>query len=182
MPVITLVVFMGAWLASSNIGDWIVLLIFGVVGYVMKQGAVPRPPMVLGFVIGPIMENALFITTNAYDGLSWLGRPICLVIGLLIVVSIVAGVRQKARHPDGKRILVEFGRADPTMSLLAVGMLLAFSILRTGTYLLVGRRCGSDPDANVRPSDLHVPVGPPAKRSRDPAIACERPGCLLDQN
>ena len=36
---ITLFVFMGAWLATSNLGDWIVLLIFGLVGYVMKQGA-----------------------------------------------------------------------------------------------------------------------------------------------
>ena len=128
VPVITLFVFMGAWLASSNIGDWLVLMIFGVVGYVMKQGAVPRPPMVLGFVIGPIMENALFITTNAYDGLSWLGRPICLAIGVLVVVSIVAGARRKVRHAEGRRILIEFGRADPTMSLIAVGMLLAFSI------------------------------------------------------
>ena len=128
VPVITLFVFMGAWLASSNIGDWIVLMIFGVVGYVMKQGAVPRPPMVLGFVIGPIMENALFITTNAYDGLSWFGRPICLAIGVLVVVSIFAGARRKVRHAEGRRILIEFGRADPTMSLVAVGMLLALSI------------------------------------------------------
>ena len=48
---------MGAWLANSSMGDWIVLLVFGGVGYLMKKGGVPRPPLVLGFVIGPIMEK-----------------------------------------------------------------------------------------------------------------------------
>ena len=129
VPAITLFVFMGAWLASSNLGDWITLLIFGLVGYVMKQGGVPRPPMVLGFVIGPIMENALFITTSAHDGLSWLGRPICLIIGALILLSIVFAIRrQKRRKPDDTRIVADLGRADPTMSMVAVGFLLAVAV------------------------------------------------------
>ena len=129
VPAITLFVFMGAWLATSNLGDWIVLLIFGLVGYVMKQGGVPRPPMVLGFVIGPIMENALFITNSAHEGLSWLGRPICLIIGALIVLSIVFAVRrQKKRKPDDTRIVADLGRTDPTMSLVAMGLLLAVAV------------------------------------------------------
>ena len=128
VPVVTLFVFLGAWTSSSNIGDWIVLMIFGVVGYVMKKGAVPRPPMVLGFVIGPIMENALFITSHAYDGLSWLARPACMAIGVLIVVSIATGIRRNAEHATARRIMIESRRSDPTMSLVAVGMLLALSI------------------------------------------------------
>ncbi len=128
VPVVTLFVFMGAWIANSNIGDWVALMIFGLVGYVLKKGDVPRPPMVLGFVIGPIMENALFITTHAYDGLSWLGRPVCMVIGLLIVVSIVAGNRRNAGHAKSHRLVIEAARVDPTMSVAAVGMLLALSI------------------------------------------------------
>ena len=48
VPVVAIFVFLGAWTSSSNIGDWIALMIFGVVGYVMKKGSVPRPPMVLG--------------------------------------------------------------------------------------------------------------------------------------
>ena len=128
VPVVTLFVFLGAWISSSHMGDWIVLIIFGMVGYVMKKGAVPRPPMILGFVIGPIMENSLFITTHAYDGLTWLGRPICMVIGLLIVVSIFASTRRNAGDTEAKGSVIGFSQADPTMSLLAVGMLMALSI------------------------------------------------------
>ena len=128
VSVITLFIFTGAWLATNHLGDWIVLLVFGVAGYVMKQGGVPRPPMVLGFVIGPIMENALFITNHAYDGLSWLGRPICMVIGATIVLSLVLGARWKIRPSVDQRIVHEMQPVDPVMSLVAVGMLLLFSI------------------------------------------------------
>ena len=129
VPAVALFVFMGAWLANANLGDWIVLLIFGAVGYVMKQGGVPRPPMVLGFVIGPIMENALFITNSAHDGLAWLARPICLIIGALIVLSIVfAARRRNTRRQTGTRIVADLGRTDPAMSLVAVGLLLAVSV------------------------------------------------------
>ncbi len=125
---ITVFVFMGAWLSSSNLGDWFVLLAFGAIGYVMKQGGVPRPPMVLGFVVGPIMENALFITNHAYDGLSWIGRPICLVIGALIVLSLILGSRWKKQSSLATGSSHETQSADPTIKLVAISMLLAFSI------------------------------------------------------
>ena len=128
VSIITLFIFTGAWLATNHLGDWMVLLVCGVAGYVMKQGGVPRPPMVLGFVIGPIMENALFITNNAYDGLTWLGRPACLVIGALVVLSLVLGARGRMRRSADKKIVHEMQPADPVMSLVAAGMLLAFSV------------------------------------------------------
>ena len=143
VPAIVLFVFMGAWLANGSIGDWVVLLLFGILGYLMKQGGVPRPPMVLGFVIGPIMENALFITNSVHDGLDWLSRPICLVIGALIVGSIVFGagrhVPARVQTAEGSRRADtgnDFGgQADPTMALIATGLLLAtkFEVTRKAT-------------------------------------------------
>ncbi len=137
VPVIVLFVFMGAWLANSSIGDWVVLLAFGGVGYLMKKGGVPRPPLVLGFVIGPIMENALFITSSVHDGLEWLARPICLVIGALIVGTIVFAFRRgrSTRVENAVRAARENTehvprreRADPTMALLATVLLLAATL------------------------------------------------------
>ena len=103
VPVIVVFVFMGSWLANNSIGDWIVLLAFGSVGYLMKRGGVPRPPMVLGLVIGPIMENALFITNSVHDGLEWLARPICLVIAVLIAASIVFAFLRQRRMRSADR-------------------------------------------------------------------------------
>ena len=125
---ITVFMFMGAWLSTTSLGDWFVLLTFGAVGYLMKQGGVPRPPMVLGFVVGPIMENSLFITSNAYDGLSWLGRPICIVIGAMTALTLVLGIRWRKHPSHGRSIAREVQTVDPTMALVAIGLLLAFSI------------------------------------------------------
>lgn len=129
VPVIVVFVFMGSWLANNSIGDWVVLLVFGSVGYLMKRGGVPRPPMVLGLVIGPIMENALFITNSVHDGLEWLARPICLAIAVLIAASIVfAFLRQRRMRTQTRAPVRERGAVDPTASLLAAGLLLAASI------------------------------------------------------
>ena len=130
VPAIVTFVFMGAWLASSDIGDWVVLLVFGLLGYVMKRGGVPRPPMVLGLVIGPIMENALFITNSVYDGLEWLARPICLIIAALIVLSVLLAARRRRPAPieDGKAGS-DAQETHPTMSLIATGFLLLASVL-----------------------------------------------------
>ena len=41
------------------------LMFFGVVGWIMKRLGWPRPPMVLGLVVGGIFERYLFISTAA---------------------------------------------------------------------------------------------------------------------
>ncbi len=139
VPAVCLFVFMGSWLAGNQMGDWAVLLTFGVVGYLMKQGGVPRPPLVLGFILGPIMENALFITGNAYEGLSWLLRPICLAILVLIVMTIAIATisaRRRKQMPAGIQ-LGETTRADPTIALwmgLLFLVVLAYAMVPTFSW------------------------------------------------
>ena len=53
--------------------------VFGIVGWIMKRLGWPRPPLVLGLVIGGIFERYLFISTELY-GVGWLLRPVVLVI------------------------------------------------------------------------------------------------------
>src|SRR5690606_11685474 len=61
IPAILLFMFMGAWMSSASLGDWISLLAFGLIGWVMKLAGWSRPPLVLGFILGAIMENGLHI-------------------------------------------------------------------------------------------------------------------------
>jgi len=96
VPAITLFVMMGAWTAANNIGDWISAIIFGVIGVAMKQAGWPRPPLVLGYILGRIMENSLHLSIRAY-GFAWLLRPICIVIALLIVITIFFAIRSRMR-------------------------------------------------------------------------------------
>ena len=88
IPAVVLFVFMGAWMNGNQLGDLLTLMAFGVLGFVMKESGLPRPPLILGIILGPIMENALFITNQAYDLIDWMLRPACLVIVSLIVGTI----------------------------------------------------------------------------------------------
>jgi putative tricarboxylic transport membrane protein len=107
VPAIVLFVMMGAWMSSNTLSDWWSMLAFGIIGYWMKQGGVPRPPLILGFVLGPIMESALYVTYQAYGPIAWMFRPICLVILILAVTTIiVSGLRARRQNKEGTAVRI----------------------------------------------------------------------------
>lgn len=98
VPGVIVFVFMGAWLGGASIGDWIACLAMGVIGYVMKQGGWPRPPLILALILGNILENTFHISMRLHHGIGWLGRPIVLVILALIVITLVVAARGMIRN------------------------------------------------------------------------------------
>jgi TctA family transporter len=91
-PVVTILIFGGALVTTMNIGDAMVVFGFCVLGWVMKQFDWPRPPLLLGFILGPLIERFYFSSTMVY-GMGWVARPGVLVILALTVVCIVVGLR-----------------------------------------------------------------------------------------
>ncbi len=89
-PLVIVVVFLAAFQAKRHYGDLLLLLSFGLLGWLMKRFGWPRPPLILGLVLSSVLENYFFIAASHY-GVSWLGRPIVLVIGALIVASLTYG-------------------------------------------------------------------------------------------
>ena len=70
-PVVLAVTYIGAYQGSNAWGDLYALLIFGFVGWVMKRVRWPRPPLILGFVLGALVERYMFISVDRY-GWEWL--------------------------------------------------------------------------------------------------------------
>ena len=79
LPIVLAFVFVAAFQGSHDWGDLYILLLFGIIGWFMKDFGWPRPPLVLGLVIGSLFERYLFISTELY-GLGWVLRPVVLVI------------------------------------------------------------------------------------------------------
>ena len=52
VPIVLSVTLIGAFQGSNQIGDLFVLLFFGIIGWIMKRADWPRPPLLLGFVLG----------------------------------------------------------------------------------------------------------------------------------
>ena len=94
VPGVVVVLLMGAWVATNSMGDWWTCIAMGVLGYAMKQGGWPRPPLILALVLGTLIENNFQLTMQLHDGFSWMyQRPIVLGIEVAIVATIVLAAR-----------------------------------------------------------------------------------------
>jgi TctA family transporter len=100
LPAVLSVVYIGAFEASRSWGDLIALLVFGVFGWLMKQFKWPRPPLVLGLVLGDSIERYMFISIERY-GYSWLSRPVVAVLLTFAVIGLVRPLLSDVRRHGG---------------------------------------------------------------------------------
>ena len=111
MPSVLGIIYIGAFQGSRNWGDLWTLLIFGLFGWAMKQLKWPRPPLVLGLVLGDIIERYLFISLQRY-GVEWFSRPIVLVIFAIAAYGLLRPFFTDIRREGGlKGMLSGYGKA-----------------------------------------------------------------------
>ena len=109
-PVVLAVVFVGAFQGSRQWGDIYALLIFGFFGWVMKRMKWPRPPLILGFVLGGLVERYLFISVERY-GAEWLTFPVVLIVFAITLYGILRPILKGyfARPRNGEARGAAFG-------------------------------------------------------------------------
>lgn len=93
-PLIIIVVLLAAYQAKKSMGDLIALFSIAVLGWLMKRCGWPRPPLLLGFVLGGIIERYLFISLQTY-GAAFLLRPFVIVILLLTGAMLAYSLMQE---------------------------------------------------------------------------------------
>ena len=92
IPCILFLAFMGAFSANNDLLDLVVMLLFGFTGYIAVSLDWPRPPLILGLILGRLAEKYLYISVGAF-GLSFLLRPIVIVVFLLAAGAVVYSSR-----------------------------------------------------------------------------------------
>ncbi len=111
VPVVLSVVFLGAFQGHKSWGDLYALMFFGTLGWLMKRLRWPRPPLVLGFVLGALIERYLFISYARW-GFEWLERPVVVVILAITFISLawplVARFRSRDRAAARRRFEVQW--------------------------------------------------------------------------
>ena len=90
-PVVLAITFVGAFQGSRQWGDIYALLIFGFIGWVMKRLKWPRPPVILGFVLGGLVERYMFISVERY-GADWLLFPVVAVMFAITLYGILSPI------------------------------------------------------------------------------------------
>ncbi|OGP64730.1 MAG: transporter, partial [Deltaproteobacteria bacterium RBG_13_47_9] len=99
-PLILLFCLVGAYSIGNNTGDVIVMLFFGIVGYLMRKFSYDAPPLVLALVLGGELETALrqSLMLSRGDFSIFISRPISLgflIVALLLLVVPVITQRKK---------------------------------------------------------------------------------------
>lgn len=103
-PTIIVLICMGVYSLNNNVFDIWLTLIIGVAGYVMRLFRFEPAPLLLGFVLGPMMEEQLRRTMllSRGDPMIFLQRPISatlLVLTVLIILfALVSSLRARRRN------------------------------------------------------------------------------------
>ncbi len=107
MPIIFVLCAVGSYAINGRLFDVYLMIIFGVLGYMLRGNNFPAAPLVLGFILGPMADENLRRGLILRSGsiIPFFTRPICLVLWaftLLVIISRspIAGTYQR-RFQEG---------------------------------------------------------------------------------
>jgi TctA family transporter len=151
IPLILVLIYLGAYAEKNAFPDMVVVLLFGGLGWVMEKMEWPRPPVLLGLVLGPLAENRLFLSTDNY-GLNWTSRPGVIIIFAITLFGIfypivksrrqrpVSNTTDSARAVTPRRGGIHFGPA--ALFTLLIAAMIAVALFESRNF---GFRAGLFP-------------------------------------
>jgi len=137
LPGVLCLIYIGAFEGKREWGDLYSLLFFGVLGWLLKHFKWPRPPLVLGFILGSdILERYLFISIQRY-GTEWLLNPLVIFLFGLAALSLFRPLLQDVRAYGGvSGLLSDFGRPQFSWTnLFPLSLLILFGVMMTETTM-----------------------------------------------
>ncbi|SMY05396.1 tripartite tricarboxylate transporter permease [Brevibacterium antiquum] len=98
-PFIVVIAFCGVYSANNSLFDVFLAVVFGVVGYLLKKFRFDLTPIILAFILGPILESQFrrSMLMSQGDISIFVDRPGALGIVLVIVAIVAFGVFSSAR-------------------------------------------------------------------------------------
>jgi putative tricarboxylic transport membrane protein len=95
VPPILVICLFGSYATTNNVGDVWVALVFGFVGYIMKVYGYSRATLLIGFVLGELLERNYLLSMRLF-GPEFLLRPITVGLIALAVVILVWPVARRS--------------------------------------------------------------------------------------
>ncbi|KFX19746.1 tripartite tricarboxylate transporter permease [Pectobacterium betavasculorum] len=102
-PVVIVFSIVGAFAMNNSMASVVVMLVMGIVGYFLQKHHYPIAPVILGMVLGPMLEKSLLSSLLKSDGdlMAFIERPISAflaVLFLLVVIMQAKSIIQVFRH------------------------------------------------------------------------------------
>ena len=89
--------FLSAYQASEGWSGIVVMLLFTPVGLAMKAFRWPRPPLILGFILGSIIEQNLQSALSAYGAIAFVTRPVTVALIAITVITVLILLRVEGK-------------------------------------------------------------------------------------
>jgi putative tricarboxylic transport membrane protein len=107
MPIIFVLCTIGSYAIAGRVFDIYVMFAFGILGFTMRQMDYPMAPLVLGIVLGDLLDKSFRRGMTLSDGslAPFFTRPISAFLALacvLMVLAAIPAVRRAARNLAGR--------------------------------------------------------------------------------
>jgi TctA family transporter len=91
MPVIVLLCAVGSFSIGNNLFSVLIVAAFGMIGFVMERNGYPVAAMVLGIVMGTMVEQSLVTSIIKSDGsvLPFFNRPVSAVLASMTIAALL---------------------------------------------------------------------------------------------
>ena len=105
MPVVVSLALIGSYAINASMFDVFVAIFFGFLGYLMNKLDLSSAALILGLILGGTAESGLMLSLVMAKGDPlgyYMGRPICLVLMALILLSVAGPVISKLKGKKEK--------------------------------------------------------------------------------
>jgi len=105
MPVVFVLCVIGSYAIEQRMFDVWVMVIFGVLGFALRQMRYPMAPLVLGIVLGDILDKSFRRSWVIHNGdfTFYFSRPICVALMILCVFTVLTSAGP-TKHYVGRRL------------------------------------------------------------------------------
>jgi putative tricarboxylic transport membrane protein len=92
LPGVTMISFIGIYSLSGSYFDLLLMIGFGILGYILRKLDIPTVPVILGILLGGNMEDALRRAMVISDGDGWylFSTPISIGLWIAAIAGFVA--------------------------------------------------------------------------------------------
>jgi len=92
MPAILMFCIVGSFAINNSLFDVGLMLCMGILGYFFENNGIPVAPIVLGMVLGPIVEQNFMVSMikTEWDLTQFFSRPAAATLGILTILTWVA--------------------------------------------------------------------------------------------
>jgi len=101
LPLVWVLILTGAYVRDESLWNFVVLILFGILGFLMKRYDYSRPAMALGFVLGTLAELYLIHAVYLHGPLFFLKPASLFIIAIIIVLPLVPYLRKAAASLGG---------------------------------------------------------------------------------